>query len=70
MMGRYVRDYLVERIELMLNKMATAGSFATGYYPLLSLAYGQRFASKGGYIVRFADASGNTLVAETNWIVP
>ncbi|MFY9327356.1 MAG: cytochrome C [Georgfuchsia sp.] len=70
MMGRYVRDYLVERIELMLNKMATAGSFATGYYPLLSLAYGQRFASKGGYIVRFADPSGNKLVAETNWIVP
>ena len=42
----------------------------TGYYPRLTLATGQRFASKGGYMVRFAEAKGTKLVAETDWIVP
>lgn len=36
-------------------------------YPHLSLGPSQRFASKGGYIVRFA---GGKLIAESDWIVP
>jgi hypothetical protein len=39
-------------------------------YPHLSLAPGQRLASKGGYIVRFANDSGDQLVSESDWIVP
>ena len=42
----------------------------TGYYPRLSLATGQRFASKGGYLVRFADREGSRLVADGGWQVP
>lgn len=60
-----VRDYLVERIEDMLSSR-----LFDGYYPRLELAPGQRFASKGGYIVHFADASGTKLAAEGEWIVP
>jgi hypothetical protein len=41
----------------------------TTVYPRLSLAQGQRFASKGAYIVRFA-ADGKSIVAESDWIVP
>jgi len=42
----------------------------TTIYPRLSLAPGQRYASKGAYIVRFAGDSGEALQAESDWIVP
>jgi hypothetical protein len=41
----------------------------TTVYPRLSLAPGQRFASKGAYIVRFA-VDGKGVVPESDWIVP
>jgi hypothetical protein len=65
MVDTFVRDYLVERIEEMLEHR-----ILTGYYPRLALAPGQRFASKGGFIVRFAGPTGAHLVAEGDWIVP
>ncbi len=60
-----VRDSLVERTESMMSSR-----LFDGYYPRLELAPGQRFASKGGYIVHFAEGSGNKIVAEGEWIVP
>jgi hypothetical protein len=47
-------------------------SFRTlnAYYPHLSLGPGQRFASKGGYIVHFADAAGTRILKDGEWIVP
>jgi hypothetical protein len=65
MADTFVRDYLIERIEGMLEHRVI-----TGYYPRLTLAPGQRFASKGGYIVRFADAEGAKVVPVTDWIAP
>lgn len=65
MADTFVRDYLVEIIEDMLERRVI-----TGYYPRLTLAPGQRFASKGGYLVHFADASGIRIVADGDWIVP
>ena len=65
MVDTFVRDYLIERMETMLEHRVI-----TGYYPRLALAPGQRFASKGGYIVRFAGESGTSLVAASDWIVP
>jgi hypothetical protein len=60
-----VREYLLERLETMLEHR-----IVTGYYPRLALATGERFASKGGYVVRFAEPAGYKLVSEQNWIVP
>lgn len=65
MQDAFVRDYLLERVEDMLSRMPV-----TGNYPRLSLAQGQRFASKGGYIARFAEPQGSVLLAEGGWIVP
>jgi mono/diheme cytochrome c family protein len=45
-------------------------SSSTTLYPRLSLGPEQRFASKGGYIVQFAEAGGVQLVAESDFIVP
>ena len=65
MLDSFVRDYLVERVEVMLSHR-----LVNGYYPRLGLAPGQRFASKGGYIVHFAEPDGTRLVADSGWIVP
>ncbi|KAG8148831.1 c-type cytochrome [Burkholderia catarinensis] len=61
----FVREYLVERIQDMLERR-----ILTGYYPRLTLAPGQRFASKGGYIVRFAGPDRLKISADGGWIVP
>jgi hypothetical protein len=61
----FARDYVVERIESMVSYRTV-----TGHYPRLGLAPKQRFASKGGYIVHFADLQGARLLADSEWIVP
>jgi hypothetical protein len=65
MLENFVRDYLLENIESMLST-----KLINGYYPKLGLAPGQRFASKGGYIVHFADADGKKIAPEGDWIIP
>ena len=65
MADTFVPDYLVERVEDMIERR-----IITGYYPRLTLAPGQRFASKGGYIVHFQQPEGFHLVPDSGWLVP
>jgi hypothetical protein len=60
-----VRDHLLETLEMHLGTR-----LVNGYYPRLTLAPGQRFASKGGYLARFAEGRETGLVADGDWIVP
>jgi hypothetical protein len=65
MADNFVRPYLVEQLQELLEHR-----LITGYYPHLSLASHQRFASKGGYLVRFRDPVDSALVPEGDWTVP
>src|SRR4029077_16603153 len=60
-----VPDYLIEQIENMISV-----KLFDGYYPRLGLAPGQRFASKGGYLVRLAPGTGEPMIVDSNWLVP
>jgi len=65
MADTFLRDYLVERVVDTLDHRTL-----TGYYPRLTLATGQRFASKGGYLVHLNTESGPTIVPDSGWIRP
>lgn len=66
--GQYLRDYLVEATENYPTQMGNAP--APQAFPRFSLGPGQRFSSKGAYLVRFADAVSRRLTPEGDWIVP
>jgi hypothetical protein len=65
MVDTFERPYLIEQLQAMVEHRAV-----TGYYPRLTLAENQHFASKGGYVVHFAQASGTRLAADSDWLVP
>lgn len=58
------------RIKIQNPQDGSSKSQGTTLYPHLSLGPGQRFASKGAYIVRFKKDSGTELIAESALIVP
>ncbi len=64
-MGNFVRDYFVEKIEHRMSNATPAS-----VYPSPSLAAGQRFASKGAYIARLAEDEAGGLTAVSEWIIP
>ena len=61
----FSRDYLIERIEQM-----TGASLSPSIYPRLSLGPGQRFASKGGYVVCFPEGTTDAPVPVSDWLIP
>jgi cytochrome c553 len=63
--GNYFRDYFVESVE-----QETESTTNPGVFPHMSLGPGQRFASKGCYIVRPSARAHGGLEAASEWLVP
>jgi hypothetical protein len=63
--GNFSREYLVEKIEHRLSDATWVSVYPSG-----SLGAGQRFVSKGAYIVRASPEPNGALTAVTGWIVP
>jgi hypothetical protein len=61
----YSREYLLERME---HRLGTA--FELSLYPHLSLGPGQRFASKGAYVVSAGEPGHAVITPLSDWIVP
>ena len=66
MADNLVQPFIVEMLQSSIEKRL----INTGYYPRMALGWNQHFASKGGYIVHFAEAGGTSLVADSDWVVP
>ncbi len=65
LVDHFSRDYLVEILE-----HETENALNPGVFPHLSLGPGQRFASKGSYIVQLSEAAPGGLEAASDWIIP
>ena len=63
--GNFFRDYFVEGVE-----QETESTTNPGVFPHMSLGPGQRFASKGCYIVRPSTVEQGGLKAASEWLVP
>ncbi len=61
----YSREFVVERLE---HRLGTANELSI--YPHMSLGPGQRYASKGSYIVQVGGADDRQLKLVSDWIVP
>jgi len=65
MLDNYSRNYMIEKMEHMVENAQ-----ATGAFPHLSLGPGQRFASKGVYIGRFSGEAEDKIVPVSKWVTP
>ena len=61
----FVRDFLVEQIEHM-----SSASAVTAVYPRITLGPGQRFASRGCYVVALGETADKPSRTVSEWIVP
>lgn len=63
--GNYYRDYVLELLE---HKVENA--VVTSVYPRLSIGPGQRYASKGAYILKISKDPKHPLSSTGPWIIP
>jgi hypothetical protein len=62
--GDFYRDYLLDVMDMMQDQY-----YDVSIYPRLSYGQGQRYASKGCYIVRLGEGDPPKIVPVTGWVV-
>ena len=63
--SHFNRAYIIELLEHKLDK-----SVLTGMYPKLTIGPNQRYASRGGYIMKLPDDEFSALQPVTEWLLP
>lgn len=64
MRSEFFRDYFLEGFDMMIDQ-----DYAIAVYPRLTFGSGQRYASKGCYIVQLTKGPYPKLVRKSNWII-
>ncbi len=64
MKSDYYRDYFLDVIDMLSDESDTIAN-----YPRLSFGPGQRYASKGCYIVQLTSGADPALVTKSDWVV-
>ncbi len=64
MRSEFFRDYFLEGYDMMIDQ-----DYAVSNYPRLSFGPGQRYASKGCYIVQLTSGDDPDLVKVSNWVI-
>ena len=63
--SHFSRAYIIELLEHKLDK-----SVLTGMYPKLTIGPNQRYASRGGYIMKVPDDESSALQPVSEWLLP
>jgi len=63
--SHFNRAYIIELLEHMLDK-----AVLTGMYPKLSIGPGQRYSSRGGFIMKVPAQASLPLQAQSPWLLP
>ena len=63
MRSEFYRDYFVEGFDMMRDQ-----DYAIAIYPRLTFGQGQRYASKGGYIVQLGEGEPTQLIRKSKWV--
>ncbi|KPK23739.1 MAG: hypothetical protein AMJ61_15200 [Desulfobacterales bacterium SG8_35_2] len=64
MRSEFFRDYFLEGFDMMVDQ-----DYAIAVYPRLTFGAGQRYASKGCYIVQLTKGSNPALLKRSDWVI-
>jgi hypothetical protein len=64
MRSEFFRDYFLEGFDMMIDQ-----DYAIALYPRLTFGSGQRYASKGCYIVQLTRGSNPVLLQRSDWVI-